>query len=67
MDVAAPTENDASLIQKIQKVETKMQAPKMTLNRRDGNGGGSNFLAMPKNQSLSKASINQVSGASLNK
>jgi len=45
MDVAAPTENDASLIQKIQKVETKMLAPKMTV-KRDA-GGGSNFLAMP--------------------
>jgi len=60
MDVAAPTESDKKVMQK---VETKLMAPKIV--KRDG---PATFLSMPQKNAqgqLSKASFNQVSGTSL--
>lgn len=65
----APTESE---LKQIQKVETKLMAPKINIKRNaDGDGGPStsNFLGMPNKKDgpmLSKASINQASNASLN-
>lgn len=64
LDVAAPSEND---LKQIQKVENKLFAPKINL-KKPAEGGQSNFLGLPKKDGpgmLSKASLNQMSGASI--
>ena len=65
--MAAPTENDIKQIQKVDQVQTRLLAPKITVKKNPGDGS-SNFLAMPQKGSsamLSKSSINQVSNTSL--
>lgn len=69
MDVAAPTENE---LKQIQKVENKLLAPKITIKKMTNNEPGAEnrngMLGIPKagNNVLSKASLNQMSGTSLN-
>ena len=60
MEVAPVDENE---VKQIQKIETKLMGPKMVIKKNEGGN-----LAAPQNRqsALSKASLNQISGASLN-
>lgn len=61
MDVQAPSENE---LKQIQKVETKLLAPKMVVKLNSNKDSASKFLGLP-NAGLNKGSVNQISGASL--
>jgi len=63
LDMPAPSEQE---IRQIQKVETKLLAPKMTVKKPEGTQSSAIGNRNNQNQHvLSKASMNQASGASL--